>query len=93
MRHYTKTEIKRTAQAAIYAFTGMEPKLSQLTLLEASDDRTHILFRVNDIEYSFNSYIFGRFIGADGKECESIWCGDGTVERLGRRTSKGHLIK
>lgn len=88
---YTKTDIKKTAQAAIRAFTGMEPKLSQITLLEASDDRTYILFRVSDIEYSFNSYICDHFTDKYG-EHECVWVGDGTVERIGRRTFSGSLI-
>ena len=88
MKHYTNTEIKRTAQAAVRAYTGVEPKLSQITLLEASDDRTYILFRVCDIEYRFNSYICDRYSDKYGDH-ECIWVGDGTVERLGRRTANG----
>lgn len=79
---YTMTDIKRTAQAAIRSYTGTEPKLSTITLLEASDDRTYILFRVCDIEYRFSSYICDR-------RTDSIWVGDGTIERLGRRTKYG----
>ena len=92
MKTYTKTEIKRTAQAAIRSFTGIEPKLSQITLLECSDDRTYILFRVTDVEYRFTSYVFRPFTDENGKRVEPIWVGDGTVERLGRRTRAGNLI-
>lgn len=91
MKRYTQTDIKRTAQAAVYCFTGMEPKLSWITLLESSEDRTYILFRVRDIEYRFSSSVFDRWTDEDG-EHESIWVGDGTLERLGRRTFRGNLI-
>lgn len=89
---YSKYEIKKTAAAAFEFFTGARPKFSDIHLLEASDDRTYILFRVRDIEYSFTSYICERFTDAAGNEIESIWCGDGTLERLGRR-SGATLIK
>lgn len=92
MKHYTKTEIKRTAQVAISNFTGMEPKLSDITLLESSDDRTYILFRVRDIEYRFTSYVFDTWTNDKGEQIQSIWAGDGTIERLGRRTRNGNLI-
>ena len=88
---YTNTEIKRTAQSAFHFFCGVEPKLSQITLLEASDDRTYILFRIADIEYRFESYICERYTDQNGDH-ECVWCGDGTVERLGRRRADGSLI-
>lgn len=87
---YTKTEIKKTAQAAVRSYTGTEPKLSTITLLEASDDRTYILFRVCDIEYRFDSYICDRYTDSTGYH-ECVWVGDGTIERLGRRTKHGLL--
>lgn len=92
MKTYTKTEIKRTAQAAIRSFTGLKPKLNQITLLECSDDRTYILFRVVDIEYRFKSYVFMPFTDDNGERIEPVWVGDGTIERLGRRTRNGNLI-
>ena len=87
---YTKTDIKRTAQTALYNYIGIEPKLSQITLLESSDDRTYILFRIAGIEYRFFSYICDRYTDERGYH-ECVWCGDGTVERLGRRMSNGLL--
>ena len=80
IKRATNTQLKKTAQAAIRSFTGTEPKLSTITLLEASGDRTYILFRVCDIEYRFTSYLFSD---------NSVWVGDGTVERLGRWTRNG----
>jgi len=89
MKHYSTMEIKKTARAAVTAYCGAEPKLYSITLLEASDDRTYILFRVYDIEYRFTSYICDRFTDANGEEVECVWVGDGTLERLGRRTKRG----
>ena len=70
---YTNTEIKKTAQASLKSEFGFAPILKDITLLEASGDRTHILFRVGVHEYSFNSYNF-----QDG----SVWVGSGTLEKL-----------
>lgn len=69
---YTNTEIKKTAQVALKSEYGFAPALKDITLLEASGDRTRILFRVAGHEYSFNSYNF-----IDG----SVWCGSGTIEK------------
>ena len=68
-----KEHIKKTAQAALDSEYGFKPALDKITLLEASDDRTYILFRVRNHEYRFDSYRF-----ADG----SVWCGSGTIEKL-----------
>lgn len=84
MKTYTNTEIKRTAKAAIESFTGCTTKLSDITLLEASCDRTYILFKVKNIEYRFTSYK-ETINFSNGKTIESVWCGDGTIERIGRR--------
>lgn len=69
----TKDKIKKTAQAALRSEYGFKPSLNDIVLLEASDDRTHILFRVKGHEYRFTSYLFN-----DG----SIWCGNGTIEKI-----------
>ena len=66
----TKEELKKTAQVALKSEYGFAPALSAIRLLEASDDRKYILFRVGDTEYRFNSYLFH-----DG----SVWCGRGTI--------------
>ena len=84
MKEYTNTEIKRTAIAAFENYTGARgTKLCDITLLEASRDRTYILFSVHGIEYRFDSYVCDHF-EMNGKEIECIWCGNGTVERIGR---------
>ena len=48
--------LKRTAQAALYSEYGFQPALDRITLLEGSDDRTYIRFKVGSHEYSFDSY-------------------------------------
>lgn len=89
---YSNYEIRRTAMAAFEFYTGARPKPSEITLLEASDDRTYILFRVRDIEYRFTSYICDRYTDSIGDYHECVWAGDGTLERLGRRSGET-LIK
>ena len=68
----TKEQIKKTAQAAMKSNYGYAPALREIKLLEASDDRTYILFRIGDFEYEFRSYAF-----QDG----SVWVGEGHVEK------------
>lgn len=70
MKNATNTALKRTAQKAIASEFGMEPKLKDIVLLEASGDRTYILFKIGKHEYSFDSYTY-----ADG----SVWVGPGTI--------------
>lgn len=41
---YTNSEIKRTAKAAFESYTGGTVKISDIVLLEASDERTGALF-------------------------------------------------
>ena len=67
-----KTEIRKTAQLTLESEYGFKPALNDIVLLEASDDRTYILFRVRNHEYSFRSYLF-----TDG----SVWCGSGTITK------------
>lgn len=67
-----KMELKRTAQVALESEYGFKPALDRITLLEGSDDRTYILFRVGSHEYSFDSYKW-----PDG----SVWVGKGTIEK------------
>jgi hypothetical protein len=66
----TNTEIKKTAQAAFRSEFGVTPLLKDIRLLEASGDRTYILFRIGKHEYTFNSCVY-----PDG----SVWVGDGTL--------------
>ncbi len=73
---FTKQEIKKTAQAALKSEYGFAPPLSEITLLEASDDRTYILFSVRNKEYRFTSYILTY------GDIESVWVGDGTITRV-----------
>jgi len=68
-----KELIKKTAQAALESEYGFKPALDKITLLEASDDRTYILFLVRNHEYRFESYRL-----SDG----SVWVGHGTIEKL-----------
>lgn len=68
-----KELLKKTAQAALDSEYGFKPALERIVLLEASDDRTYIRFRVKDHEYSFNSYKW-----PDG----SVWVGSGTIEKV-----------
>ena len=60
--------LKRTAQAALYSEYGFQPSLDRITLLEGSDDRTYIRFKVGSHEYAFDSYTW-----PDG----SVWVGKG----------------
>ena len=39
--------LKRTAQAALKSEYGFQPSLDSITLLEGSDDRTYIRFKVD----------------------------------------------
>lgn len=65
-------KLKRTAQAALESEYGFKPSLQSIVLLEGSDDRTYIRFRVRNHEYSFHSYLF-----SDG----SVWVGKGTITK------------
>ena len=68
-----KEMIKKTAQAALESEYGFKPALANIVLLEASDDRTYILFKVRQHTYRFDSYAWD-----DG----SVWVGSGTIEKL-----------
>lgn len=65
--------LKKTAQAALESEYGFKPALEKIVLLEGSDDRTYIRFRVGVHEYSFRSYKL-----SDG----SVWCGSRTIEKV-----------
>lgn len=67
-----KNLMKKTAQAALESEYGFKPALNEIVLLEASDDRTYIRFKVRDHEYVFSSYKW-----EDG----SVWVGKGTIEK------------
>lgn len=82
---YTNSEIKRTAKAAFESYTGGTVRISDIVLLEASDDRTYIRFEIKDIEWVFVSYICDRFTDVNGREVECVWVGENTLERIGRR--------
>lgn len=66
---------KKTAQYALKAEYGFAPSMSEIQVLEASGDRTYILFRVGQWEYEFKSYIFS------GK---SVWAGPGHIRKTAR---------
>lgn len=68
-----KMELKKTVQVALESEYGFKPSLDAIILLEGSDDRTYIRFRVREHEYTFNTYKF-----SDG----SVWCGKGTIEKV-----------
>jgi len=67
------TWIKKTAQAALESEYGFKPGLEKIRLLEASDDRTYIRFKIYEHEYTFSSYKF-----MDG----SVWVGPGHIEKI-----------
>lgn len=68
-----KKILKHTAQVALNSEYGFKPALDSIVLLEGSDDRTYIRFKVRGHEYVFRSYLF-----SDG----SVWCGSGTIEKV-----------
>ena len=70
-----KRNLKLTAQAALENEYGFKPALKDIVLLEGSDDRTYILFRVKNHEYRFTSHIFNINVG-------DVWVGDGTIEKI-----------
>ena len=72
----TNKELKVIAITALKNEYGFAPKQSEITLLEAHDNGTYILFRVNGKEYSFNSHII-TIAGT-----ETVWCGNGTVDKM-----------
>lgn len=67
-----KKLMKETAKAALESEYGFKPSLQSIVLLEGSDDRKYIRFRVKDHEYSLHSYLF-----SDG----SVWVGSGTITK------------
>ncbi len=67
-----KLNLNRTAQAALKSEYGFQPSLDSITLLEGSDDRTYIRFKVGSHEYAFYSCKW-----PDG----SVWVGKGTIEK------------
>lgn len=72
MKHYTKSDFKRTVIAAMNANFGCAPKMSDIVLHYTEEDRTKIVFSVKGIIYKFSSWV-----SSDG----SIWCGNGTIEK------------
>lgn len=71
-----KQELRRIAQQALVNEFGFSPALNNITLLEANDAGTYILFNVNGRGYRFESYIME--IGGDLKP---VWVGPGTISR------------
>lgn len=78
----TTSELKEIVVTALKDEYGFAPKKSDITLLESSGDGTYILFRVRNIEYSFNSYLLESY--AIVPEYVPVWCGEGTITRKGR---------
>lgn len=73
----TQKELKHIAQEALKQEYGFMPKQNDITMLEACSDGTYILFHVNGIEYSFNSFIINGTY-------DDVWAGAGTIERRGK---------
>lgn len=71
-----KQELRRIAQQALVNEFGFSPALNNITLLEANDSGTYILFNVNGHGYRFESYIMS-FEGA----FRPVWVGAGTISR------------
>lgn len=74
-------ELKHIAQQALNTEYGFSPKLSDIVLLEASGDGLYILFSVKGNEYRFDSRYF--HIGRGEDKINTIWCGKGTIEKIG----------
>ena len=73
----TKTELKKIARTALKNEYGFQPPLTNITLIEANGNGTYILFRVNSIEYRFDSYTMGEGFPFP----DSVWCGKGTINK------------
>ena len=82
MKEKTKAELRTIVQTALRSEYGFSPAKNSITLLESSGDGTYILFSVNGKQYSFCSHV--SHIGG----MESIWCGCGTIEKIGVRKSE-----
>lgn len=67
----TKKELRKTAQKALRSEYGFAPALSKITLFEAHSDGEYILFRVEDKEYSFDSFMTNN----------GVWVGKGTITK------------
>ncbi len=65
------SQIKDTVIEALKVEYGFAPHKKDIILLEASYDRTYIMFEVRSKQYQFNSYDTGF----------GIWCGEGTISR------------
>lgn len=78
----TTSELKEIVVTALKDEYGFAPKKSEITLLESSGDGTYILFRVRNIEYSFDSYLLESYAIVPGYT--PVWCGEGTITRKGR---------
>lgn len=73
----TKTELKRIAQSALKSEYGFQPALNNITLLEASNNGTYILFEVSGNTYRFDSHTMGNGFPFP----DSVWCGKGTIQK------------
>lgn len=76
-------ELKQIAQAALKSEYGFSPAKNQITLLEANDNGTYIMFDVNGNVYQFNSYIV--IIG----DMSPVFAGKGTISRC---DENGHRL-
>lgn len=68
----TNLELRSIIQNALYNEYGFAPNKKEITLLEANDDGTYILFRIGKKEYRFNSFEIGGL---------GVWAGEGTIDR------------
>lgn len=70
-----KQELRRIAQQALTNEFGFSPALNSITLLEANDAGTYILFNVNGRGYRFESYEFNE------GGVKAVYVGPGTISR------------
>lgn len=68
-----KIDFKKTVQTALFYEYGFKPALKDITLLESSDDKTYIRFKVAYCEYVFESFIVHDSF---------VFCGGGTITQV-----------
>lgn len=68
-------ELKQIAQAALKSEYGFAPAKNQITLLEANENGTYIMFEVNGKVYKFNSHI------STYGDMSTVFAGAGTISR------------
>jgi hypothetical protein len=87
----SKRELKEIVQGAMLYDFGFAPALRDICLLEASGDGTHILFRLHNIEYTFDSFIWHPFKNDKGEMLYPVWVGNDTCRRTARLVWKAHI--